>query len=104
MYFEKNQERYATCGIDDVLSSRIQEVIWTIIDESDIDSCIQLFSLQKFGRFSLLIHKIDDSDVKYILDENFNLSNFDSEIYVYDNGTDSTMFLKNEYSQIVDND
>lgn len=104
MYFEKNQERYATCGIDDVLSSKVQDVIWTIIDESETKSCIQSFSLQKFGRFLLLIHKVSDSDVKYILDESFNLSDFDNEIYVYDNGTDSTMFLKSEYSQIVSND
>ena len=102
--FKKNN-RYVTRGVNEEVDTRLQLIIWSMIDKSkeegnvEIDY-LQVFKLRKEGKKVIIeqSQEVPEHKVSYIIEiEDVEIGN-ENKIYVIDNGEGySTMLLPSEY-------
>jgi hypothetical protein len=90
-------DRYLTCGVDNVIPLDLQMFLWSCVDGlPEPRNHLQIFDLKQVGCLQSITHRIEEPEycMEYLLPSDNPIT---EKLYVIDDGTHSTMLLSSEY-------
>jgi len=90
-------DRYLTCGVENVIPLELQMFLWQCVDGlPEPRDYLQVFDLKPKGNLQSITHRSEEPEYRmdYLLPADSPIS---EKIYVIDDGTHSTMLLSSEY-------
>lgn len=90
-------DRYLTCGVDNVIPLELQMFLWQCVDGlPEPRDHLQVFDLKSIGNLQSITHRSEEPEYRmdYLLPAD---SPITEKIYVIDDGTHSTMLISSEY-------
>lgn len=93
--FDNN--RYLTCGVDNVIPIELQLFLWNCVDGlPEPRDHLQVFDLKQVGNLQCITHRSEEPEhhMEYLLPSEHPIT---EKLYIIDDGDHSTMLLANEY-------
>ena len=92
-----NNNRYLSCGVDDIIPIELQLFMWGCIDQlPEPRDYLQIFDLEKVGTMQSITHRSEQPEYRkvYLLPSENPIA---EKVYAIDDSTHSTMILASEY-------